>query len=167
MQTRGMTPLQAEIYNLAHESGAGGLTSHQLHEQSKLAADKTDSIKAVRALVDEGKLIGISAEGKRFYVCATAGHLKAIKADAERKKREKAIEKAEVDLAKQRTRSPSRPTPIKRSRDLVQLLEDQAENARVLLEKYLDDIDDPVLQSLINTVNELDLAVELARERAA
>jgi hypothetical protein len=103
----GMTPLEAEIYNLAYEAGAGGLTSHDLHDRSQQAMDKTETIKAVRDLVEIGKLIAISHNDQRTYVAATAQNIQAVAADAERKKREKVIEKA----AKSAAQEPPAPPP--------------------------------------------------------
>lgn len=167
-----MTPLQAEIYNLAHDAGPGGVTSGELQHRAVLPLDRKETVSTVHELVAEGKLIAISVDSQRRYIAATSEHRAALQAQEERNAREKMIA---AQAAKAANAAPE-PTPIKaadqkasrkRGRDLVQMLEDQADRARVLLEQYLDDIDDPVLQSLINSVNELDMAVEAARERAA
>ena len=50
---------------------------------------------------------------------------------------------------------------------MLTLLEEQLERAHGLLERYLEDLDDPVLQSLINNVQDLEMAVDAAKATPA
>lgn len=153
-----MLPLESEIYNIIFEAGEAGATSDEIHQRSQLAPNKKATIAAILTLEELGRIRCIIVDKKRRYVACTnqkAGSVSQPPPVSDDQKRPKQTSKKQA--------APAKP----KAQPIVQLLEQQAERSRVLLERYLDDINDPVLQSLINSVHELDMAVEAARGRAA
>ncbi|MFW6340668.1 MAG: hypothetical protein ACOC0Q_07350 [Wenzhouxiangella sp.] len=160
-----MLPLESEAYNIVFENP--GLGRGEIHQRHGSAASPSQTVAALQTLQELGKIEQRIEDGKRRYYPLTEATRPQPPAPA-----------PDASATSPAPKTPAKPAaspwPIQTAKpkkqvgnNFLQQLEDEADRARILLEKYLDSLDDPILQALINSANELDAAVEAARARAA